>query len=266
MRQFSLEFLTALEADAPTLVELAARHGYGHVGLLVQPMRPFPFYDLLRDTKMRRETRKRCLDLGIKVDSADGFILQPETDPEAFRGALESSAYLGTNWINVLALDREESRLMDSFGGLCNMAREYGMKVGTEVNRHFVHDTLDNTVAFLKKLGDPDARVTLDSMHFFRHVGTIESLKQHANWIGRVHLCDGPAEVPFELQRAEGRTRRLPPGDGALPLQEFLAVLPRDLVLGLEVPNPDMTMTERIARSLAQARALTERVDAAQRA
>jgi sugar phosphate isomerase/epimerase len=261
MRELSLEFLTTPEVGAPKQIELAAEYGCSRVGLLVQPMRPFPFFDLLRDSKARRETRNRCIDLGVKVDVTDAFNIQPETDPESFRQAIESSAYLGSEWINVIARDPDESRLLDSFGGVCEIAREYGVKVSTEISRRFVHDNLPNTVRFLKKLGDPDAKITVDSMHFFRFDGTIAHLREHLDWIARVQLCDGAANVPVEEQLTEARTRRLPPGDGVFPLQEFVDVLPPEIVIGIEIPNQYMELAERVSRSVKQSRAMADRAD-----
>ena len=40
----------------------------------------------------------------------------------------------------------------------------------------------------------------------------------------------------MELQLEEAIHQRLPPGEGALPLAALLAVAPRDIVVGLEVP------------------------------
>ena len=259
MRQLSLEFLTVPEVDTPRHIELAAEYGCAFVGLLIQPMRPFPFFNLLGDTPQRRMVRRRCVDLGITVDVVDAFNLQPETDPESFRLAIESSAYLGANWINVLARDPDQSRLLDSFGGTCEIAREYGIKVSTEISRRFAHDTLPNTVAFLEKLGDPDARITVDSMHFFRNDGTIAQMKQHMDWIARVQICDGADGVPVDKQLEEARTRRLPPGDGVFPLQEFLDALPDDRVIGVELPNTAMSLEERVGRSVRQTRGMADR-------
>jgi len=261
MRKLCLDFLTAQEVPAPRLIELAAEYGCSHVGLMVHPMRPFPFYDLLRDTKARRETRNRCADLGIKVDVTDAFNIQAETDPEVFRQAMESSAYLGAEWINIIARDPDESRLLNTFGDTCEMAKEYGLKVLSEFSRRFAHDSLDTTVRFLKKLGNPDARVTFDTMHFFRNSGTIENMKQHLDWIGRVQLCDGAGDLPPEEQLMEARTRRLPPGEGIFPLQEVVTAMPRHVVIGVEVPNNTMTYQERIKRSVSRTRAMFEQAE-----
>ena len=54
--------------------------------------------------------------------------------------------------------------------------------------------------------------------------------------IGYVQLCDVPLVSKFANYADEARYERLPPGKGELPLFGLLKVLPRDLVVGLEVP------------------------------
>jgi sugar phosphate isomerase/epimerase len=54
--------------------------------------------------------------------------------------------------------------------------------------------------------------------------------------IGYVQLCDVPWISSSASYADEARHERLPPGEGELPLLEFVSVLPRDAVVGLEVP------------------------------
>ena len=57
------------------------------------------------------------------------------------------------------------------------------------------------------------------------------------------------------------RSDRMIPGEGELPLREYLAVLPRDVVVSLEVPSRTLTragvsLRDRLQRSVTAARAL----------
>jgi hypothetical protein len=54
-----------------------------------------------------------------------------------------------------------------------------------------------------------------------------------------VQLCDGPfdpVQPPEDVALTEARTGRLLPGDGALPLRDLVAALPRDADLAVEAP------------------------------
>ena len=64
----------------------------------------------------------------------------------------------------------------------------------------------------------------------------------------------------------EARHERLSPGDGDLPLADFLAALPWDRIVGLEVPMLGKAMAgigakERLAPAIAAARNLLANLD-----
>ncbi len=244
-----LEFLTAAELDAPAFVSLAAKHGFQRISLLVNPMPPYQDFDLLGDTAARRETRSRCEALGVSVDMIEAFNIEAGTDPRAFLPALESGASLGNRTINLLPRDDDEAQVRDCFAACCELADRFGFGVVTELSRRATLKTIPQAIRFFGSIGRPDVRVLLDTLHFFRYGGRVEDVREHCDWIGRIQLCDGPAEMPLEGQLAEARQHRLVPGDGELPLRELLAALPTGITIGIEVPNRDLSVDERIRRS-----------------
>jgi sugar phosphate isomerase/epimerase len=54
--------------------------------------------------------------------------------------------------------------------------------------------------------------------------------------VGYAQLCDVPWVSKLASYADEARYERLPPGEGELPLLDFVSVLPRDVVVGLEIP------------------------------
>jgi sugar phosphate isomerase/epimerase len=57
--------------------------------------------------------------------------------------------------------------------------------------------------------------------------------------LGWVQVCDAPATAPVDLLD-EARHRRLPPGDGRLPLDVLLGEVPADVVRSVEVQSDAM--------------------------
>ena len=56
-RIFSLASLTVLELSPPQMVEVAARAGYSHVGLRLEPATPEEYhFPLVADNDLRRRT------------------------------------------------------------------------------------------------------------------------------------------------------------------------------------------------------------------
>jgi sugar phosphate isomerase/epimerase len=249
MHPLCLEFLTAAELEAPAFVSLAAKHGFHRISLLVNPMPPYRDFDLLGDTAARRETRRRCIESGITVDMIEAFNIHADTDADSFLPAMESGAYLGNTTVNLLPRDDDEGRVADCFASACELADSFGFGIVTELSRRATLKTIPQAIGFFERIDRPDARILLDSLHFFRFGGKVEDIRTHRAWIGRVQLCDGPASMPLEQQLAEARQHRLVPGEGALPLREFLAALPPAIVIGVEVPNREIGVDERIRRS-----------------
>jgi len=62
---FSLAALTVLELSPPDMVEVAARAGYSHVGLRLEPATPQEHhFPLMADAELRHRTRQRLRDQG----------------------------------------------------------------------------------------------------------------------------------------------------------------------------------------------------------
>ncbi len=250
MRQLGLDFLTVMEATAPQMIELAASHGITWVNLLVPPFPPLPYYDLIGDTVTRRETARRCRDLGVQIDMIEPFSMHANVRPEDFRPALETGAYLQARWINVLSRDTDPSRIADNFGRMTELADEYGLRVFTEFHRRQYLKTLQQTVEFLTAHQLDAIGIEVDALHFFRMGGDVAQIRQNRDWIVRAQLCDGPADMPEADQNAEAREHRLPVGEGSFPLQDFVDALPQDIVLGIEAPHRTYGMKERLQRNI----------------
>ena len=94
--------------------------------------------------------------------------------------------------------------------------------------------------------------ILLDALHFRRFGGTLEQLRSlDPELLSYVQLCDAPLAPPNGLPRPrlprgqstdgtdlqlESRAMRLLPGDGELPLVEFLAALPEEMPISVEAP------------------------------
>lgn len=244
-----LEFLTAIDLSAPDFVALAARHGFRRISLLANPMPPYRDFELLGDTPVRRETRRRCDELGVAVDMIEAFNLHAGTEAASFEPAMETGRYLGNEIINLLPREASEERIEEGFTRACELADAHGFRVVTEISRRATLKTLPQAVAFFQRIGRPDVRVLLDTLHFFRFGGTVDIARTHRDWIGRIQICDGPATMPDEEQLTEARQHRRVPGEGRLPLRELLSVIPTGITIGVEVPNRDYGTEERVRRS-----------------
>ena len=259
MHPLCLDFLTAVEASPPELAELAAANGCAAIAIMVHPADGVPDFGMAADTAMRRETRRRCRDLGIGVDMIEGFLLKPETDISAFRASLDSGAWLEAGCANVLLRDPDLTRLAENFAGFCDLASAYGLRVVTEWSRRTPLKSPAEAAAFVAEAGR-EAGLQFDSLHLFRAGFTVDDMSTlDPGIVGRAQLCDGPAEMPVERQFEEALGERRIPGDGDLPLGAFVDALPDGIVVGIEVPMNALRLAgvgpaERVRQAVTAAR------------
>ena len=259
-----LDFLTAVEASPPELADLAAANGCGAIAIMVHPAEGVPDFGMAYDTPMRRETRRRCRELGVAIDMIEGFLLKPETDIAAFRAALESGAWLGARSVNVLLRDPDVQRLRENFTAFCDLAGDYGLAVVTEWSRRTPLKSPAEAAAFLTAATHGAARLQLDSLHLFRAGFTVSDVSAlDPRIIGRAQLSDGPTGMPVERQFEEALGERRVPGGGDLPLGAFVDALPDGITLGIEAPMTSLRLqgigpAERVRRAVTATRDLLE--------
>jgi sugar phosphate isomerase/epimerase len=97
-----------------------------------------------------------------------------------------------------------------------------------------------STVAKAKRILDGAHRrngaYLADAIHFFRAGNRLDELRGMP--MNYVQFCDARAGRPADEQEMirQARFDRLPPGEGALPLKDFLNELPKQIPISLEVP------------------------------
>lgn len=261
MTPFSLAHLTVLEVAPPALFDLAAEAGYQNVGIRILPAVPGAVcYPLDRPTVA--EWRRRLADAGVGVHDVEFIALTPEVRVDAYRQTLALAAELGARRLNVSGDDPDTDRVAERFGRLCDLAAEVGIGVDLEFMRFRVVGNLPQALDVVTRAGRPNGRLLIDVLHLFRSGGTAQMLADvPAALIGSVQLCDAPRLDPTDAHIVdEARQGRLFPGEGELPLLEYLSALPGDISMSVEVPtassHPGLSPAECAARACAASRRL----------
>ncbi|MGO4283179.1 sugar phosphate isomerase/epimerase family protein [Bosea sp. TAB14] len=236
----SLAHLTFMQAGPLELISLAKLGGFDAVGLrLIDPAPEAAFFPVVTDAGLRRRAKAALEATGLTLLDIEAVWLWPQTQVPKLRPALEAGAELGARNLLVAGNDADRNRMTDRLAELCGMAREYGMGVGFE----FIPYTALNSLAFaqeiLKAADQPHAGLLIDALHLARSGGSPADIAAiDPALIAYGHLCDAPASSPgLEGLRAEARGARLYPGDGGLPLADFLNALPADKPIALEAPS-----------------------------
>lgn len=227
---------TLMQAPPLEYVAAAAAAGYDGIGLRLYPSPGMPFFPVVGDAQVMGEVRRAVGDSGLQVFDVFTCYLQPEMDFDAMKRAHEFGAELGAKYALVIGDDEDWGRLVDNFGRLSDNAAEYGLVCALEapVNRRALK-TLDLNLKLIAESGRK-AVLSIDPVQFVRAGHSFSRLKEL-----------DPALYPYsqicDSTSAEVGSSLCMPGEGIVPLQELLDVLPADAPLSLEYHHRDESFT-----------------------
>lgn len=259
-RQLSLEPLCLLDVGAREAVDIAARTGFDFVSMVLQSPAPMlPVDPIVRDVTLRHETIAAMKASDVRMLNIECFNLQPEARTEDFAEALAVGRELGARTATAIAMPNgDRADLLAKYCRLCDMAAEMGIRVNIEF---FAMSpdmcSLDMAVALVRDSGRTNAGVMIDVLHLIRTGSSVEAMTSiDPRLIGGCQICDGPLIADEATAANEAGANRMVPGTGEFPLKAFVAALPEDMVIGVEVPQARLigkVAPEERARVLAEA-------------
>ncbi len=238
MNPISLEQLTIKDANPVELVSIASALGCQHVSLFLRPgERPPEWYPLVTETILRKELRSRMADCSVTPYTVEFFPLSPRAKVDRYRPAFECAAELGARRITTLVSDPDEERRLDLFCQLCDRAADYGLGVNAEFVAITELRSLSDAVRLLNRANRRNAGIMVDALHLVRSASSVAELATTVSrFVTSAQFCDGPLIRSPEEQQYEALYERMIPGTGEFPLREFVAALPSDIPIGVEVP------------------------------
>jgi sugar phosphate isomerase/epimerase len=202
-------------------------------------------------------------DSAVRIGMMEGFAITPDNRAEDYARDLDMVAELGGAAVCAVSLERDMARTHAAFARLTELAAERGLVTTTEVGAGVLR-RLEKAKAALAAVDHPSFKLLIDTMHFFRFGATVADFAALApGAVGHIQFNDVPMPALIEDYMTEALYERRAPGDGDLPLREFLAHVPPGVVVGLEIPirseaERGIGPRERMMRCLAQTRALME--------
>jgi sugar phosphate isomerase/epimerase len=235
----------------------------GMVGFApVQTLGYQPF-SLRDDAGLRADLLAAMDDCDVSISLGEGLLIAPGIDVRSYAGDLDIMAELRIPRINAVSLEPDRPRTLDELAVLTNLAAERGILTSVEPVPGLAIADLPSALAAVEHVGRAEISLLIDTMHVARSGAGPDDLRAlPAERIGHVQLCDVPLQSTREHHYAEeAMYHRMAPGDGELPLAEMLAALPRDRVVGLEVPmrasaEAGVSAYDRIRPCVDNARAL----------
>jgi sugar phosphate isomerase/epimerase len=267
MDRIGIEFISVLGMPPVDFVAVAADLGCGHIGIALEPIvrleHKYPRWSLRDDPALRRELVAALRDRGVSISLGEGFMAMPNKDIRDAEADLDLMGELGVGRVNMLVYDSDRGRAFDHCATFAELAGARGMTATLEFLPVMPPAVdLKAALAAVRHVGRPNFGVLIDTMHLFRSGSTVADVASlDPALIGYVQLCDVPVVSTYADYSDEARFDRLEPGKGELPLAAFVAALPNDVIIGLEVPmmaqaEAGVGAHERLAGSVAAARAM----------
>lgn len=241
--EYSLVHLTNLTCPPPEFIYVAARAGYDAVSLRTIPLglpgeQP---YNLAKDPQLLRETKRALSETGIRYTDTEIARIAEGIDVKNHEPALAAAAEMGVTQILTNIWIQDKARYTEQFIRLCELAGQYGLGVNVEFVTWASVSNLSQAKELLLASGHKNVGIVVDTLHFYRSRVELSELEAcPKEWFHYAHLCDCEAVIPTEVEALihTGRSERLYPGEGAVPIKEIIAHIPnQEIVYGLEVPN-----------------------------
>ncbi len=194
-------------------------------------------WSLKRDPALRKAMIKSLREHDVTIGLCEGFGIARGRAVCDQAAELDMAAELGATRVNVVSITRDMDCTLDGFATLVELANERGMETVSEIGMGPI-TTLEAALEVVRFVDRPQFKLLFDTMHFFRLGGTIEEVARlDPNLIGYVQLCDAPSEQRFASYMEEAMHERMVPGEGNLPIDEFVKLIPAGVPVSLEVPR-----------------------------
>jgi sugar phosphate isomerase/epimerase len=227
----SLAAGAVLDTRAVATVRAAHAAGFPAVGLWIETHE--------WDEARIRDTRLALDDTGVVALDVEVVRFKPGVSLDDAKRVVDIGVALGARHLLTISLHGDASATADELAELNAYAEPGGLRVVLEFMVFTAVRTLDDAVAIASHAGG--AGVLVDTLHLVRSGGSVADLANvDPRLFSYAQLCDaptvGPATVesgdPFVVEALDGR---LCPGDGGLDVGGFVAAMPPDTPMSLEI-------------------------------
>ena len=239
MTELTLGFLSLGVLPAMRVLEAAAEGGFSAAGIRLTGRRVGDRDPaIVGNPSAIKELRDAVKSEGVRISSVTTYHIYPDVRVEDYLSVLETTATLGCSTIVAASYEVPDERLAEFFAAYADEASQFGIRLSIEFQPYSGIKNLAQANHLITLTDRPNVGLLIDALHLARSGGVPSDLAGIAP--ERFHfaqICDAAASTPAGMDlMAEARHGRLYAGDGSLPLQDFLKVLPADIELECESP------------------------------
>jgi sugar phosphate isomerase/epimerase len=219
------------EATPAQLIECAAASDFDFGGMWVERETWTP--------ATTRAIRQQARDAGVALLDCEVAWIMPGPPDPWLTELVHIAAELGARNLLCVSSDPDMAATTAKFQTLVSAAAGTGVRVNLEFGIFTEVKSLPMARAILERVEGEAKALLVDTLHWARSGGTAEDLAAIPRaWLSYCQPCDAPAQGPdatnFDAIIDDAINRRMPLGQGGLPLVTMLDALPDHLPLAIE--------------------------------
>jgi sugar phosphate isomerase/epimerase len=187
------------------------------------------------DTK--EEVRQALAETGVALDGVEFFPLVGDVDFERYRPALELGRDLGASQAVTHIFIEDDALVVERLGELCDLANSIGLRITSEFCPLTAgNPSLERARWLVEQIGSERFGIGVDVLHLIRSGGTPADVAAlDPAYFGVVQICDAIGAHASSDYIKDVHNREVP-GEGDLPIREFLNAVPAAMPIEAEVP------------------------------
>ena len=213
--------------------------GYEGIGIRLYraPGRTYNFNPILGFPALMRDVKKAIPDLGLEMYDIYSYYLQPTMEWDLILPSLDYAGELGAKYLLVIGDDDEWNRMLDNMGKICEKLKPMGIRVCVEAYANKL-TPLAKAVKFCEDTREHNVGICMDPRQGYRDEKEQSSVLLKAVDRELLPYAQINDSTPY------GSSNGLLPGEGTVPLFEYLAALPQGIDISTEAQFPsDYTYT-----------------------
>ncbi|UUZ76944.1 sugar phosphate isomerase/epimerase [Polaromonas sp. P1(28)-13] len=206
---------------------------------------------MIGDAAALRALRQHADDVGIAISNISAYHLYPEMDLDSLRPVIEAGAALGCKTIVATCQDPDLQHMACTLGLYGELAGQAGLRLAIENVAYSETNTIAKALRVADAVNRDNVGLLVDPLHLARSGERPSALAGiNPRRFIFIQLCDAAAEKPAHLDLpAEARTSRLFPGEGGLPLADFIRMFPPGIEIEVETPTIETAALSGEARA-----------------
>jgi sugar phosphate isomerase/epimerase len=230
-RKISLAAGIMPEANPAQLIECAAASDFDFGGMWIE-----------KDTwtpATTRAIRQQARDAGVQLLDCEVAWIMPGAPDPWLTELVDIAAELGARNLLCVSSDPDMAATTAKFQAMVDRAKGTGVRVNLEFGIFTEVKSIHMARAILEQVEGEAKALLVDTLHWARSGGTEDDLAAIPRaWLTYCQPCDAPAEGPdvtnFDAIIDDAINRRMPLGQGGLPLAAMVDALPDTLPMAIE--------------------------------